>query len=140
MRGVEAVSRLGDDDDGHSQEPDEHGHLDGDVDDDDVRGGGGDPRRERGGPVAVPPVVQRRPVEQTAGRRVGVRGQAPRRAIVRERDHGMPVGVQGRVGQPAPEEGDRSAAPRERTSDRPCPGRVTAAGMVDVIPDAGTAG
>ena len=39
----------------------------------------------------------------------------------------MPVGVQGRVGQPAPEEGDRSAAPRERTSDRPCPGRVTAA-------------
>ena len=140
MRCVAASPGLSHDDNGDAEQPHESAHLDGDVDDDDVRGGGGDPRRERGGPVAVPPVVQRRPVEQTAGRRVGVRGQAPRRAIVRERDHGMPVGVQGRVGQPAPEEGDRSAAPRERTSDRPCPGRVTAAGMVDVIPDAGTAG
>ena len=133
VRGIAAVPAHRGDDDRHAEQPREERDLDGHVDDEQVGALPPDPVGDHAHPLAIPLVLQRRPVQGTAG--IGLDPAAGgvgtldgrRRVVSRQLDPlSGPPGRRGQGGQP------RHRDPQVR-SDLSCARHVSGAVMVDVV-------
>ena len=128
VRPVRPLTREGDDDDRDPAQPSQENHLDRDVDDERRGTFAGDPAREGGHPGAETRMMQRRPVQDPERGHVVTRGRDG--VVVTRQVHPFALPARG-LGQGA-EPDDRGAEVR---SDRFEPAEVTAALVVDVVPD-----